>query len=196
MADLFGVRVTGPLQAHARGFSEQLTELGYTRLPAADQLRLMAHLSRWLASRGLGAGELTPQRAGQFLRARRRAGYVSRRSQRGLTPLLDYLRGQGVTPQPMPPAACTPVQRMVGDYRIYLAQERGRRHVPELRPPNHRVCNHRCTGSIPDPGIVPDPQVLQRHGSPRQSRSWWRRDAIPADSPTPTCVSLCPVISV
>jgi hypothetical protein len=36
-----------------------------------------------------------------------------------------HLRGQGVTPQPMPPAACTPVQRMVGDYRIYLAQERG-----------------------------------------------------------------------
>jgi len=26
-------------------------------------------------------------------------------------------------------------------------QGRGRRHVPELRPPNHRVYNHRCTGS-------------------------------------------------
>ena len=49
MADLFGVRVTGPLQAHARGFSEQLTELGYTRLSAADQLQLMAHLSRRLS---------------------------------------------------------------------------------------------------------------------------------------------------
>ena len=135
MADLFGVRVTGPLQAHARGFSEQLTELGYTRLSAAGQLRLMAHLSRWLASRGLGAGQLTPQRAEQFLRARRRAGHASRRSQRGLTPLLGFLRGQCVTPQPMLPAACTPVQQMVGDYRIYLAQERGlvagtiRRHV-------------------------------------------------------------------
>jgi integrase/recombinase XerD len=124
VADLSGVRVTGPLQAHARGFSEQLTELGYTRLSAADQLRLMAHLSRWLASRGLGAGQLTPQRAEQFLCARRRAGYASRRSQRGLTPLLGFLRRQGVTPLPMPPA-CTPAQRMAGDYRIYLAQERG-----------------------------------------------------------------------
>jgi site-specific recombinase XerD len=124
VADLFGIWVTGPLQAHARGFSEQLTELGYTRLSAADQLRLMAHLSRWLASRGLDAGQLTPQRAEQFLRARRRAGHASRLSQRGLTPLLGYLRGQGVTPQPMP-AASTPVQQMVGDYRIYLAQERG-----------------------------------------------------------------------
>lgn len=125
MADVFGVRVTGPLQAYARGFSERLTELGYTRLSAAGQLRLMAHLSRWLASRGLGAGQLTPQRAEQFLRARRRAGHASRRSLRGLAPLLGYLRGQGVSPQPVAPAACTPVQRMVGDYRIYLAQERG-----------------------------------------------------------------------
>lgn len=134
MADLFGVRVTGPLQGYPRGFSEQLTVLGYSRLSAADQLRLMAYLSRWLAGRGLGAGQLTPQRAEQFLRARRRAGHASRLSQRGLTPLLGYLRGQGVTPQPMP-AASTPVQQMVGDYRIYLAQERGlaagtiRRHV-------------------------------------------------------------------
>ena len=118
VADLFGVRVTGPLQPHAEGFGERLTELGYTRLSAADQLRLMAHLSRWLASRGLGAGQLTPKRAEQFLRARRRAGYASRRSQRGLAPLLDYLRGQGVSPRPVPLAACTPVQQMAGDYRI------------------------------------------------------------------------------
>ena len=35
--------------------------------------------------------------------------------------------------------------------------EQGRwlRHVPELRPPNHRVYNHRCTGSIRAPGSSP-----------------------------------------
>ena len=69
MVDLSRVRVTGPLQPCAHGFREQLTELGYTRLSAADQLRLMAHLSRWLTGRRLGAGQLTPQRAEQFLRA-------------------------------------------------------------------------------------------------------------------------------
>jgi hypothetical protein len=94
VADLFGVRVTGPLQTHARGFSGQLTELGYTRLPAADQLRLMAHLSCWFARRGLGAGQLTPQRAEQFLCARRRAGHASRRSQRGLTPCWAICAGK------------------------------------------------------------------------------------------------------
>jgi len=125
VVDLSRVRVTGPLQPYAHGFREQLTELGYTRLSAADQLRLMAHLSRWLTGRRLGAGQLTPQRAEQFLRARRHAGYTNRRSQRGLTPLLEYLRGQGVAPQPVPPVACTPVQRMAGDYHIYLVRERG-----------------------------------------------------------------------
>lgn len=125
MIELSGVRVTGSLQPYAYGFGEQLTELGYTRLSAADQLRLMAHLSRWLTSRGLGAGQLTPQRAEQFLRARRCAGYTSRRSQRALMPLLDYLRGQGAAPQPVPPPACTPVQRMAGEYHIYLVHERG-----------------------------------------------------------------------
>jgi integrase/recombinase XerD len=66
MANLFGVRVTGPLQAHARGFSEQLTKLGYTRLSVADQLRLMAHLSRWLASRGLGTWQLAVMSASWY----------------------------------------------------------------------------------------------------------------------------------
>ena len=50
MADLFGVRVTGPLQAHARGFSEQLTELGYTRLSVicwSLDLRLWGRGSAW-----------------------------------------------------------------------------------------------------------------------------------------------------
>ncbi len=36
------------------------------------------------------------------------------RDQRGLAPLLGYLRGRGLSPQPMPPAAGTPVQQMVG----------------------------------------------------------------------------------
>jgi hypothetical protein len=40
-------------------------------------------------------------------------------------------------------------------------QGRGRRHVPELRLPNHRVYNFGAR-DLSNPGIVPDPQVLQR----------------------------------
>ena len=42
VVDLSQVRVTGPLQPCAHGFREQLTELGYTRLSAADRRRLWA----------------------------------------------------------------------------------------------------------------------------------------------------------
>lgn len=64
-------------------------------------------------------------------------------------------------------------------------------------------------GNYPGPGIVPDSKVLQRHSHPRNlevgrgaatqaigNDHAADRDAVPADSPTPMCVSLCPVISV
>lgn len=54
------VRVGGPLEALAAGFGGELAELGFTPLSAANQLRVMAHLSRWLEGRGLGPGEFTP----------------------------------------------------------------------------------------------------------------------------------------
>lgn len=42
------VRVTGPLAVFAAGFAGELARLGYKPNAAADQLRLMAHLSRWM----------------------------------------------------------------------------------------------------------------------------------------------------
>ena len=52
-----GVRVTGPLALHARGFGGELARLGFTRYSAQKQLRLAAHVSRWLGDAGLGAAE-------------------------------------------------------------------------------------------------------------------------------------------
>jgi hypothetical protein len=42
-------RVCGPLGPYAEGFRVELERLGYTPLTAAVHVRLMAHLSRWLA---------------------------------------------------------------------------------------------------------------------------------------------------
>jgi integrase/recombinase XerD len=78
-----------------------------------------------LVSQGLTAGEFTPVRVVEFLQARRAGGYTSLLSQRGLTPLLGYLRGLGVVPLPSEPVACTPVGLLVAAYRDYLACERG-----------------------------------------------------------------------
>ena len=48
--------MTGPLSAYRDGFAEELAGQGYTAGSAQHQVGLMAHLSRWLDSRGLGAG--------------------------------------------------------------------------------------------------------------------------------------------
>src|SRR5437870_10833113 len=52
-------RVRGPLAPYAGGFRVELERLGYTPLTAATHVRLMAHLSRWLAHEGVEAPGLT-----------------------------------------------------------------------------------------------------------------------------------------
>jgi integrase/recombinase XerD len=118
------VRVSGPLAGYAQGFSGELARLGYTDLSAANQLRLMAHLSRWLASEDLGAADLSVDCTTRFLEARRAQGYSCWLSSRGLVPLLGYLRTLGAAPEPVPPAI-SPVAGLLADYRMYLFHERG-----------------------------------------------------------------------
>ncbi len=49
----FAVRFGGPLAPLASGFREELTALGYATSSATEQLRVAAHLSRWLEAEGL-----------------------------------------------------------------------------------------------------------------------------------------------
>ena len=115
------VRVSGPLAVHAAGFAGFLAEAGYAPLSAANQVRLLAHLSRWAEGRGLCPGDLTGERLGEFLAARREAGYTCWLSERGLAPLTAFLRGLGAVPAAEPPA----LAGVLGRYRAYLETERG-----------------------------------------------------------------------
>ena len=119
------VRVTGPLAEYAEGFGRYLAGAGYTPLSAANQLRVMARLSRWLAGRGLGPAGLSAGRVEEFLAWCRASGYTCWLSARGLAPLLGFLRGLGVAPVPRCDPAATPADVLVGRYRAYLAGERG-----------------------------------------------------------------------
>jgi hypothetical protein len=85
----------------------------------------MAHASRWLASRGLGVGELTPARVQEFLADRRAEGYTLWLSPKAMAPVLAYLRGLGVVPTPSPVEPATPAEQLMEHYRAYLVQERG-----------------------------------------------------------------------
>jgi hypothetical protein len=104
-------------------FGAHLLERGYAPSSAEDQLRLMAHVSRWLDEERQEPAALTPELVGRFLGARR-AGYARLTSRRALTPLLEYLQGLGVVrdaPAEMP----TAVEALLADYREYLVGERG-----------------------------------------------------------------------
>lgn len=125
MHDPSRVRVTGALSPYAAGFRAELARLGYTAGSAELQLGLVAHLSRWLADRGLQVSELTPERLKQFFEARRRSGYTAYWSERSLSPLQSYLRRLGLLPAPTLPVASTPLETLLEDYRDYLVRERG-----------------------------------------------------------------------
>jgi site-specific recombinase XerD len=91
---------------------------------AAHQLRLMAHLSRWLASEGLGPDDLSPARIEDFVAARRAAGYVNYVTPRALAALLGHLRALGVVP-PAGEPALSEVEELLVSYRSWLCSERG-----------------------------------------------------------------------
>ena len=118
-------RVSGPLAPYVEGFRTELARLGYTPLSAAVQVRLMAHLDRWLTREDLDAAGLIPARVEAYFAERREAGYVGERTARALRPLLDYLRQLGAVPVVSPAVPCTPVDRLLARYRDYVRVERG-----------------------------------------------------------------------
>jgi integrase/recombinase XerD len=125
MHDPSRVRISGPLEVFAAGFTAELERLGYRRTPASFQLQLMAHVSRWLEGDGLGADGLTSEIVERFLEERRAAGYTDRITWRAMVPLLGYLRGLGVAPPPSPRVVVGAAEVLLAEYREYLAVERG-----------------------------------------------------------------------
>jgi site-specific recombinase XerD len=123
MKESLGVRVMGPLAGHAPGFMAALVEAGYRPNAAAVQLRLLAHLSRWLEREGIDPGGVREPELERF-REEDLAGVRSLRIAGGLVPLLAYLRGLGVVPVADEPAL-SGVELLLARYREYLLCERG-----------------------------------------------------------------------
>jgi integrase/recombinase XerD len=126
MTDLSRVAIDGPLHRYAPGFAGELAGQGYAPLSVRGQLRLVAHLSRWMAALELDAAGLTDSVVERFLAERRAAGYAVHCSPRALVPLLAYLRGLDAAPPPAPVRApVTSVEVLLERYRRYLTVERG-----------------------------------------------------------------------
>ena len=115
-------RVEGILAPHASGFRLWLTERGYRPPTVEDHVWLMAHLSRWLDEQGIEPAAFTDEAAKRFQRARREH-YSHLTGSRALRPLLGYLRGLGLVPEPL--ASGSPGEAVITAYREYLLGERG-----------------------------------------------------------------------
>jgi site-specific recombinase XerD len=88
-------------------------------------MHLMAHVSRWLLQNGMEPEEFNQRQVEQFLVDRRADGYARSRSPRALIPLLAYLRGQGVMPEPVHTVPAGPWGKLLEEFAGYLASERG-----------------------------------------------------------------------
>ena len=122
--DLSKVRFTGPLAVFAPDWRAVLVAEGYVSCSAAIKLQLVAHLSRWLQARGLGAGELTEPVIMYFL-AERRATYTAQVSLEALAPFLDYLRSRDAIPGRESRVPVTAQEILLAEYQDYLLIRRG-----------------------------------------------------------------------
>lgn len=125
MSKRSAVKVVGPLAAYAPGFGRELKNRGYTDLSVVQQLRLVAHLSRWLDAKSLEAPGLTPEGIEVFCTARQGEGYTTLRTPRALRPLQEFLQSHGVVPPPQAPQPVSAEQLLLDRYRSYLVTERG-----------------------------------------------------------------------
>jgi integrase/recombinase XerD len=121
----YWAKVHSPLDGYVDGFRDELLRLGYTPLTAAGHVRLMAHLSRWLAREALPASALTLSTVDRYFAERRAAGYYNERTPRALRPLMSYLRRLGVVPPEPPRTPTGPLEVLLSQYHDYLLVERG-----------------------------------------------------------------------
>ena len=98
------VLVSGPLAPFVAGFELKLGEAGYTPGSAVTQVRLLAHLSRWLSANHLEVIDLTDRRIDEFFEARRARNCTWCVSPEALEPLLALLSELNVLPvsEPLP----------------------------------------------------------------------------------------------
>ena len=125
MSERCPIRLTGPLVQYANRFGEGLAAQGYAEGTIQRNLRILAHMSHWMAEREVPVGGLTPARVEEFVGQRRREGYRRWLSVPAVAPLLEYLQQLGVAPKPEMCGPKTAAELVIEDYRDYLVVERG-----------------------------------------------------------------------
>jgi site-specific recombinase XerD len=126
MGDPLKVRAGGPLARFVPVFREALFRSGYASNTVAQQLRLVAHLSRWLDAHGLNVADLSPAVIDSFM-GDRRGTHVNLRTRRALLPFLRFLHSSAVEWHHEPAAVLSGWERMLDRFGAYLRSERALR---------------------------------------------------------------------
>jgi integrase/recombinase XerD len=87
-------RASGPFAAFGEGFLCSLLTWGYTPESAANQLHLMAHLSRWLAGESLDVHTLRENDPQRYFQFRRHAGYTHCVSMKAMLSMLTLFKSR------------------------------------------------------------------------------------------------------
>lgn len=131
------VRVTGPLESFAEGFIAELEGSGYRPAAAAVQVRVLAHLSRWMQEEAVSPGGLREVELERF--RREHLAQVASVRGAGMAVVLGYLRRLGIVPADES-RSLSVAGELLEQYRRYLTVERGltagtaRGYVEILRP--------------------------------------------------------------
>jgi integrase/recombinase XerD len=113
----------GPLGPFIDSYAAEMREKGYAQHTCELQVRLVADFGRWLARRGIRAGEITTELFQLYLRSRARRRRPTGNDLSALRRLLNLLVRQRVVSTPVPPLA-TPAEQLQREFRCYLQEER------------------------------------------------------------------------
>ncbi len=127
-------RKAGWLGLQVEGYRAWLADRGYTPATVRNMLKDLGQVGVWMSVAGLDAGQLDEDAMAAFLAARQAAGRRRALGPRAMVPLLSYLREAGVTPAARPPQEL--LGALLGEYRIWLVQERGLAAATVLRYEN------------------------------------------------------------
>jgi site-specific recombinase XerD len=116
-------RQDGPLGPYIEAYDAEMRGAGYARHTRELQTRLIADFGCWLAKRGIQAQDITAELFRPYLRARARRRRPTRNDLSALQRLLELLTRQEVV-EAAAVRAATPAQRLQGEFRLYLRQER------------------------------------------------------------------------
>ena len=117
------VHVSGPLETYVEGFESELIRLGFVPISRGAQLRLMAHLSGWLAAKGLVVSNLTVELVELFI-LERRASHTALFTHRALHPLLNWLVTSGTISADVASPRAVQDSVLLVSFEGYLRSER------------------------------------------------------------------------